>query len=157
MSEGRLRVRTAYGEFVEEGLVGYYGSERVGVRYRVLSERGEGDVKVVEVGYAIAGVPEVSEKTLVIDPVLQWGTYFGGNGEDLPFSVAVDRRNGDVFVVGRTISTSGFPLWNPGGGAHYQGTHNGGHDAFIAKFSGSNLSRVWSTYFGGVVGMKLTV
>jgi len=152
VSEGRLRVRTAYGEFVEEGLVGYYGSERVGVRYRVLSERGEGDVKVVEVGYAIAGVPEVSEKTLVIDPVLQWGTYFGGNGEDLPFSVAVDRRNGDVFVVGRTISTSGFPLWNPGGGAHYQGTHNGGHDAFIAKFSGSNLSRVWCTYFGGSSG-----
>jgi hypothetical protein len=50
VSEGRLRVRTEYGEFVEEGLVGYYGSERVGMRYRVLSERREGEVKVVEVG-----------------------------------------------------------------------------------------------------------
>jgi hypothetical protein len=78
VSEGRLRVRTEYGEFVEEGLVGYYGSERVGVRYRLLSERREGEVKVVEVGYAVSGVPEVGEKTLVIDPVLQWGTYFGG-------------------------------------------------------------------------------
>jgi hypothetical protein len=152
VSEGRLRVRTEYGEFVEERLVGYYGSERVGVRYRVLSERGEGEVRVVEVGYDVAGVPGVSEKTLVIDPVLQWGTYFGGNSDDRAFSVAVDRRNGDVFVVGLTYSTSGFPLWNPpGGGAYYQNTNNGSSDAFIAKFSGGNLSRLWCTYFGGSV------
>jgi hypothetical protein len=150
VSEGRLRVRTEYGEFVEEGLVGYYGSERVGVRYRLLSERGEGEVKVVEVGYEVSGVPKVGEKTLVIDPVLQWGTYFGGSGWDAAFSVAVDNRNGDVFVVGSTRSTSTFELKNPGGGAYYYGSHKGGtYDAFIAKFSGSDLSLVWSTYFGG--------
>jgi hypothetical protein len=149
VSEGRLRVRTEYGEFVEEGLVGYYGSERVGVRYRVLSERREGEVRVVEVGYEVAGVPEVPERTLVIDPVLQWGTYFGGSGDDWASSVAVD-GSGNVFVVGRTISQSGFPLPNPPVGAYYVNTYNGGaHDAFIAKFSGSNLSLVWSTYFGG--------
>ena len=149
MSEGRLRVRTGYGEFVEEGLVGYYGSERVEVRYRLLSERQEGEVMVVEVGYAVAGVPGVSEKTRVIDPVLQWGTYFGGGGTDWARSVAVDRRNGDVFVVGYTYSSSGFPLENPGGGAYYDNTHYGNTDAFTAKFSGSNLRLVWSTYFGG--------
>jgi len=150
VSEGRLRVRTEYGEFVEEGLVGYYGSERVGVRYRLLSERQEGEVKVVEVGYDVAGVPEVGEKTLVIDPVLQWGTYFGGSDEDEAHSVSVD-GSGNVFVVGRTRSTSGFPLANPGGGAYYDNTYDGG-DAFIAKFSGSNLSLLWSTYFGGSRG-----
>jgi len=148
VSEGRLRVRTEYGEFVEEGLVGYYGSERVGVRYRVLSERGEGEVKVVEVGYAVSGVPEVGEKTLVIDPVLQWGTYFGGSDLDEALSVAVD-GSGNVFVVGRTWSTD-FPLANPpGGGAYFDNSYNGFGDAFIAKFSGVNLSLAWSTYFGG--------
>jgi len=146
VSEGRLRVRTGYGEFVEEGLVGYYGSERVGVRYRLLSERREGEVKVVEVGYEVSGAPEVGEKTLVIDPVLQWGTYFGGSGWEDARSVAVD-GSGNVFVVGRT-SSSDFPLANPGGGAYFDNTYDGG-DAFIAKFSGSNLSLVWSTYFGG--------
>jgi len=80
---------------------------------------------------------------------LLWSTYFGGDGWDEAFSVAVD-GSGNVFVVGRTNSTSGFPLWNPGGGAYYNNTHNGGlYDTFIAKFSGSNLSLVWSTYFGG--------
>jgi len=149
VSEGRLRVRTEYGEFVEEGLVGYYGSERVGVRYRLLSERQEGEVKVVEVGYEVSGAPEVGEKTLVIDPVLQWGTYFGGSGVDEAHSVAVD-RSGNVFVVGWTASTFSFPLEDPGGGAYFNNTYNGGdYDAFIAKFSGGNLSLVWSTYFGG--------
>jgi len=150
VSEGRLRVRTEYGEFVEEGLVGYYGSERVGVRYRLLSERQEGEGKGGEGGYDVAGVPEGGEKTLVIDPVLQWGTYFGGSDEDEAHSVSVD-GSGNVFVVGRTRSTSGFPLVNPGGGAYYDNTYDGG-DAFIAKFSGSNLSLLWSTYFGGSRG-----
>jgi hypothetical protein len=149
VSEGRLRVRTAYGEFVEEGLVGYYGSERVGVRYQVLSERQEGEVKVVEVGYAVAGIPEVGEKTLVIDPVLQWGTYFGASGWDVFLNVSVD-GSGNVFVVGLTYSGFDFPLLNPPGGAYYyDDTYGGGGDVFIAKFSGSNLSLVWSTYFGG--------
>jgi hypothetical protein len=149
VSEGRLRVRTGYGEIVEEGLVGYYGSERVGVRYRVVSERREGEVKVVEVGYEVSGAPEVGEKTVVIDPVLQWGTYFGGSNRDEASSVAVD-GSGNVFVVGYTSSPSNFPLADPGGGAYYDDTYNGGtSDAFIAKFLGSNLSLVWSTYFGG--------
>jgi hypothetical protein len=80
---------------------------------------------------------------------LVWSTYFGGSAYDVAYSVAVD-GSGNVFVVGYTASTSGFPLANPGGGAYYDNTHNGGfYDAFIAKFSGSNLSLVWSTYFGG--------
>jgi hypothetical protein len=80
---------------------------------------------------------------------LVWSTYFGGGGADVAASVAVDGR-GNVFVVGWTTSTSGFPLANPGGGAYYDDTYNGGiSDPYIAKFSGSNLSLLWSTYFGG--------
>jgi hypothetical protein len=79
---------------------------------------------------------------------LLWSTCFGGNDMDEAFSVAVD-TSGNVFVVGATGSTSGFPLEDPGGGAYYQNTNNGGFDAFIAKFLGSDLRLVWSTYFGG--------
>jgi hypothetical protein len=53
---------------------------------------------------------------------------------------------------------SGFPLVDPGGGAYYDNTYNGEWGGrFIAKFSGSNLSLVWSTYFGGMIGIGLTV
>jgi hypothetical protein len=79
---------------------------------------------------------------------LVWSTYFGGNISDEANSVAVD-GSGDVFVVGSTPSTAGFPLENPGGGAYFDDTHNGIADVFIAKFSGSSLRLVWSTYFGG--------
>jgi hypothetical protein len=83
------------------------------------------------------------------DLSLVWSTYFGGNGQDVAASVAVD-GSGDVFVVGWTQSTSNFPfpLTVPPG-AYYDDTHNGDRDAFIAKFSGSDLSLVWSTYYGG--------
>jgi len=80
---------------------------------------------------------------------LLWSTYFGGNADDRAYRVAVD-GSGNVFVVGRTSSASGFPLADPGGGAYFDNTHNGGfYDAFIAKFLGSNLSLLWSTYYGG--------
>jgi len=80
---------------------------------------------------------------------LVWSTYFGGDGDDYASSVAVD-GSGNVFVVGYTTSTSRFPLWDPGGGAYYDNTHNGGfYDAFIAKFLGRDLSLSWSTYYGG--------
>jgi hypothetical protein len=83
---------------------------------------------------------------------LVWSTYFGGNIGGLYFSeahsVAVD-GNGDVFLGGETSCRAGFPLVDPGGGAYFDNTYNGGYDAFIAKFSGSNLSLVWSTYYGG--------
>jgi hypothetical protein len=80
---------------------------------------------------------------------LVWSTYFGGSDVDGAYSVAVD-GGGNVFVVGHTYSSSGFPLANPGGGAYFDNTYNGGStDAFIAKFSGSNLRLLWSTYFGG--------
>ncbi|HEV8168229.1 MAG TPA: SBBP repeat-containing protein, partial [Pyrinomonadaceae bacterium] len=46
-------------------------------------------------------------KPLVIDPVLSYSTYLGGNGNDQAFGIAVDSQ-GSAYVTGRTDSVA-FP------------------------------------------------
>lgn len=80
--------------------------------------------------------------------VLEWSTYFGGNGYEEQRGITV--ANNKLWIAGSTSSTSGFPLQNHGGGAYYQSTYGGGTaDAFIASFS-LDGQLLWSTYYGGI-------
>jgi len=83
---------------------------------------------------------------LVIDPILSYSTFLGGNGGDTGFAVKVD-TNGFVYVAGETLSTQ-LPV-TPGA---YQKSFGGGSltgDAFVAKFSNSGSNLVYLTYLGG--------
>ncbi|MFI5222180.1 MAG: SBBP repeat-containing protein [Bacteroidia bacterium] len=74
-----------------------------------------------------------------------WATYFGGNGDDAGFGIAVD-TSGNIFITGSTTSSSAIAT-NGAYQTTYSGGANGG-DAFIAKFN-SQGSILWSTYYGG--------
>ncbi len=70
-----------------------------------------------------------------------WGTYFGGNGNDLSISCAVDSI-GSVYICG---TTSSLDLDCSGG---FQSSPNGQGDAYMAKFNTFGDFQ-WATYFGG--------
>lgn len=71
-----------------------------------------------------------------------WATYYGGDGDELAYSCAVD-NNGDVFIGGHTSSPSGIAADG------FQNTYGGGaNDAFLAKFNAAGV-RSWATYYGG--------
>jgi gliding motility-associated-like protein len=85
--------------------------------------------------------------------VLEWGTYFGGNGEDGGNSINSDGTN--VWLTGYTSSTN-FPILNPGGGAYFQGTNPSSRygSALISQFTTSGILK-WSTYYGGSIGSTI--
>lgn len=84
------------------------------------------------------------DSSLVIDPVLVYGSYLGGAGAERAGRVAVD-GNGNVYLTGETAS-SDFPL---GSGVSKHSIGVGSNtDAFVAKFD-STGALVYVTYLGG--------
>jgi len=81
--------------------------------------------------------------------VRKWATYYGGStGNTAINSVSGDGTN--VWVTGSTTSTT-LPIYNPGGGAYFQGTLAASAsyaNAFILKFNTAGVCK-WATYYGG--------
>ena len=82
------------------------------------------------------------ERTLVIDPVVSYSTYFGGGLTGAVTGVAAD-STGAVYVTGWTESID-LPI----SGA-IQSANRGGVDAFVAKFTAAGTSLLYATYIGG--------
>jgi hypothetical protein len=82
-------------------------------------------------------------RPLVIDPVLEYHTLFGGSAEDVPQGVAV-AGDGSAYVVGWTDSAV---LPDTAGG--YQTTNGGGLDAFVIKLTPDATAVDFVTFLGG--------
>jgi Carboxypeptidase regulatory-like domain/Beta-propeller repeat len=79
---------------------------------------------------------------LVIDPVLVYSSYLGGNGADAGNAIAVDDV-GNAYVTGVTSSTL-FPMASP-----FDGSLSGSSDVFVSKINAAGSALVFSTYLGG--------
>ncbi len=109
-----------------------------------------GERVAVDCHYAIGAGNKISfalgrydhSKSLVIDPVLTYSTYAGGNGNDLITGITADLA-GNIYVTGQTSSTN-IPLVQP-----IQKSLAGSYNCFVAKFDPFGLHLLYSTYLGG--------
>lgn len=104
----------------------------VSAAYRKLSED--------HVGFVL-GEYDVA-RPLVIDPLLVYSTYLGGNDLDALTALAVDGW-GNTYLAGATYSTN-FPVFRA-----YRTNAYAYADGFVSKLNSNATALVFSTYFGG--------
>ena len=104
----------------------------------------------VEGTYALRGSDEVGfavpaydpRHTVVIDPVLTYSTFLGGEGDEAGYALRID-DSGCTYITGITYlnipTTTGAP----------QTVSGGLSDAFVIKLDASGSSLVYSSYLGG--------
>src|SRR5205823_1744344 len=81
-----------------------------------------------EIGFQVAEYD--TRKPLIIDPVLSYSTFLGGNAYDQANSIAVDSL-GNAYVTGLTDSTD-FPLANSIQNS-CNNCNSDTHDIFVTK------------------------
>jgi hypothetical protein len=119
------------------------------LRAPVAYQEAEAGRRAVESAFVLASPREVGfrvgaydrARTLVIDPVLAYSSYFGGDQEDNGGGVHTDATG--IWIGGLTVS-SDLPTADP-----LFPSSAGGFDAFVAKLDPSGSALLWATYFGG--------
>ncbi len=99
------------------------------------------------VGFALGSYD--SSKPLIIDPVLVYSTYLGGESDDSGQAIAVD-ATGNAVVVGSTLSLQ-FPTTS-GGFSQSPITSNANGLVFVTKFDPTGTQALYSSYIGGTGG-----
>ncbi|MDX2031767.1 MAG: SBBP repeat-containing protein [Blastocatellia bacterium] len=112
------------------------GRREIAGNYRLV-ESGSGAPAVsFEIGAYDASLP------LIIDPVVNYATFYGGSGTDIGYGIAVDQQ-GAIYLTGQT-SSSNFPTKSP-----LDASLEGANDAFVMKLNSQGTTVVFSTYIGG--------
>lgn len=126
-----LSALTPFGSITEDAPVSYEpGGKKIQSRFKL-----SGNILSYETGKYSGD--------LIIDPIVSWGTYYGGLGTETETDVATD-TGANVFITGWTTSTSGIATT----GAH-KTTFTDFNDGFLVKFN-SEGKRLWATYYGGL-------
>lgn len=127
---GSMKVTTAYGSVTEQQPYALAGGREVPVFFK-------------QTGNSIGFEVGKYHGTLTIDPVLEWSTYFGGDGNDVVNAIELEKGDAHLYVCGSAASTNTIATT----GAHQQ-TLGGRSDIFLAKFDEDGVLQ-WATYYGG--------
>lgn len=134
---GQLRITTANGEMEERIPAVYQTLAGGGKAYRAGTFQLESDGSV---GFRVADLDPALPT--VIDPSLQYSSYWAGNRNEAITSVAFGSDD-SIYIAGWTESTS-LPVLGA-----VQSAHKGSTDCFVAKLSPNGQTLQWATFFGG--------
>lgn len=126
--EGSIIANTPLGEIRELAPVSFIDGHKINSRYNL-----NGDI----ITYAIDNYSGI----LVIDPAINWSTYFGASTGF--YEMQTDSAGNYVYLCGFTNSAANVATT----GSH-QVSIGGSTDAFLTKFNTLGFP-VWGTYFGG--------
>jgi hypothetical protein len=109
-------------------------------------QEANGERREIAGNYALSGNNRISfalgkydrSQPLVIDPILSYSTYLGGNSDDAAYGIAVD-SSGNSWVAGYTNSTN-FPS---------AGTQSNPPAAFVAQLNPGGTALLYSAYLAG--------
>ena len=131
-SSGDLVLKNRMGEVIENQPVSFQEGKEIKTAFGL----NENEISFIIGEYDVT-------KDITIDPLVRlWGTYCGGSDLDEVNDCATD-SNGDVYIAGRTSSTSSIAS-----GGHDNSYGGGSTDAFLVKYSAAGV-RLWGTYYGG--------
>ncbi|MCZ6818499.1 MAG: SBBP repeat-containing protein, partial [Calditrichaeota bacterium] len=99
------------------------------------------------------------EFELVIDPIIEYSTYLGGNGTDEAYDIAVDKQ-GNAYIVGKTSSTNFHTSTSAFDTVGRKGGFFDDADVFVAKLDPSGSTLIYGTYLSGGgtdIGLSIAV
>ncbi|MBF0527700.1 MAG: Ig-like domain-containing protein [Deltaproteobacteria bacterium] len=134
-ANGQLLVDFPFGQMVESPPVAWQeiNGRRAPVKaaFKIRGER--------EVGFEVAGCHP--DFPLIIDPILTWNTFLGGNADDYINSLVLDSA-GNIYVGGYSNSASWGAAWGTPAQAF-----GSGDNGFVAKLDAGG-SPSWYTFTG---------
>ena len=146
--QGNLLLRSAEGELRLHTPQIYQEIDamRVPVRgqFKLLTSAPDTLASPPAVGFEVAAYD--TSRSLIIDPVLEYSTFLGGNDDDDARSIVVNAA-GSAYITGITDSLD-FPTANPFQGEQSPGATSSG-DVFVTKLNPTGSALVYSTFLGG--------
>lgn len=136
LKDDHLQIKTTIGAINDAGLYSYIKNTGVHIDSKF-------ELKNNVLQFIIADYD--ASQTLIIDPSLDWSTYYGGFGEDAVNGLEVD-LDGNFLITGYTSSSNNIAALG------YKNSYLGGFfDVYVAKLDNTG-HRIWGTYFGGNKG-----
>src|SRR5579871_1551933 len=152
----RLETRGAQSLRVDSDGDLWIGSSDGPIRHRkpVLYQEIAGQRVEVAGGYQIYGKNRIGfwvgsydqNNPLIIDPILEFGTYLGGQGFDVALGIALDSAN-NVYITGYTQQADAFAAGQQANLFPNQTPRTS--DAFLAKLDGATKKLVYIDFYGG--------